>query len=310
MIHPAFATTFFLALATAGCADAAPTPQALAKALQAALDGGDLEAARTLANLDGTPADLQFFYLDAVRECASESRCSVATAPVDAGFREQLAEQAKRDHVDAPPIEGLLDVTMKAKDGSSSGTMRMPYAKLGSDYRIVTPQLSPAEIARRRALAADELLRQMFAGGIYDPASRTRRTDWATAARKLPAGGGEAGAALVAHTKAMAAAVDAKDPDAAMRSGGDMAAIVYRDKDDAGKAIPREARQRKLHVQSLRMLRDVKVIGGYQLGDDAALVIEARDGIGWIERGAILMSREGAEWDVTGKQLIAFPAAN
>ena len=89
-----------------------------------------------------------------------------------------------------------------------------------------------------------------------------------------------------------------------------MAAIVYRDKDDADKAIPREARQRKLHVQSLRMLRDVKVIGGYQLGDDAALVIEARDGIGWIERGAILMSREGAEWDVTGKQLIAFPAAN
>lgn len=307
MIRSVFATAFFFALATAGCADAASTPQALAKAAQAAFDRGDFDAARALADLDGAPAELQFFYFDNVRECAGESRCTVATTPVDAEFREQWAEQARREHADAPPIEGLLSVTMKAKDGSSSGTMQMPYAKLGADYRLVTLRLSPAEIARRRATSAEQAMHELLAAGIYDNASRARRTDWETAATKLPADGGPAGAALLHQTTAMAAAVDAHDPDAAMRSGGQLAALIYADKDFEGKPLPLDARKRKLQVQALRMLRDVKISGGYQLAENAVLMVEARDGIGWIERGAVLLSLEGDQWDVAGKQLVTFP---
>ena len=117
----------------------------------------------------------------------------------------------------------------------------------------------------------------------------------------------EIGQAFVAQTNAMAAAVDAKDPDAAMRAGGRWAAIVFADKSYDGKPIAKEARQKKLWVQSQRMLRDVKVSGGYQLGDDAVLTFGARNGSGWVERGAVLVSHEGGTWDVAGKQTVAYP---
>jgi len=310
MIRPYFAATLCLALTTAGCADAASTPQALAKAAQAAFDRGDFDAARALADLEDAPAELQFFYFDNVRECAGDSRCTVATTPVDAKFRKEWSEQAKREHADAPPIEGLLTVTMKGKDGSSSGTMQMPYARLGANYRLVTLHLPPAEIARRRATSAEQAMHELLAAGIYDNASRARRTDWETAATKLPADGGPAGAALLHQTTAMAAAVDAHDPDAAMRSGGQLAALIYADKDFEGKPLPLDARKRKLQVQALRMLRDVKISGGYQLAENAVLMVEARDGIGWIQRGAVLLSLEGDQWDIAGKQLVTFPPGN
>lgn len=289
------------------CVGATSTPDALAKALQRALDAGDFKAAAALADLTNAPADVHFALLSQVHECSSEAKCTAATAPLDAGFRQQLIDDAKQLGAEAPAAEGLIVVTSKSKDGSSSGTLQMPYAKVDGTFKLVSLRLGAAEIAKRRATAGDQLLKEMFAGGIYDNASGARRTDWATAATPLPADGGKAGAELVRQTAAMAKAVDAKDPDAAMAAGGQWAKIVFADKDFEGKPIAREQRQKKLHVQSLRMLRDVKVTGGYQLGDDAALIVEARDGIGWTERGAVLMTRDGEVWDVSGKQLIAYP---
>ncbi len=310
MIRP-HATLLFCAslLAATACTHAASSPDALAKAVQAAFGHGDFAAARALADLDATPGELQFFYFDQVRECASESRCVVATAPIDAEFRASLQAQAEQEHGEVPPVEGLVVVESKANDGSSSGSMKMPYAKVGGEYRLVTLRLPPAEIARRQGITAESQLKQMLAGGIYDNASGSRRTDWEAVATRLPADGGEAGAALVAQTRAMAAAVDAQDPDAAMRSGGQMAALVFADRGYDGQPVALDARKRKLHVQSLRMLRDVQVRGGYQLGDDAALAIEARDGAGWVQRGAVLMSRNGDSWDLSGRELVGFPAA-
>ena len=183
----------------------------------------------------------------------------------------------------------------------------MPYAKSGGDYSIAVLRPGPAAFAKARAQSNDDIARQMFASGIYDTASDARRTDWATAAKPLPADGGEAGQAFVAQTNAMASAVDAKDPDAAMHAGGRMAEIVFRDKGYDGKPIAKSERQKKLWAQSQRMLRDVKVKGGYQLGDDVGrLFIDARNGSGWVERGAILVSREGGTWDVGGKQTVAY----
>lgn len=300
-------TVIALMTTLSGCANAASSPQALAASLQKAISAGDFKAAAALADISGAPADLQFFYFDTVRDCAVDSVCTVKVAPLDQEYRDQLNDQAKQFGAEPPTAEGVIAVTLRAKDGSSSGDMKMPYGKTAGGYKLVTLRLGATEIAARRAKSGDDLLKEMFAGGIYDNATQTRRTDWAAAATKLPADGGEAGKALVQQTKAMAAAVDAHDPDAAMRSGGQLAKIVFADKSYDGKPIALEARKKKLHVQSLRMLRDVKVLGGYQLGDDAALVIEARDGIGWIERGAVLVSREGDSWDISGKQLISYP---
>jgi len=74
------------------------------------------------------------------------------------------------------------------------------------------------------------------------------------------------------------------------------------------KPIALVERQTKLHVQSLRMLRAVKLNGGYQLGDEVGLLIEARNGIGCIERGPILFSPDGAYRSKAGDNLVSDPA--
>lgn len=302
------ATALFATLITPACSQAASTPAALATSFQTALDKGDFEAARRLADIGGAPAELHFFFFDVVRECASEATCTVTTAAADEELRERLKGQAEQIHAQVPAIEGMLKVSVKSRDGSGSGTMEMPYAKVGGEYRLTSIQFSDAEFAALRAKSDQALVDELFARGIRDSTGESR-TDWAKAATQLPADGGEPGKAFVTQTTAMSAAVDAKDPDAAMNSGGQMATIVFRDKDFEGKPIPLADRKRKLHVQSLRLLRDVTVKGGYRLGDDAVLLIEARDGIGWIVRGPVVLSRDGADWDRAGANTVSYPAA-
>ncbi|HKE46686.1 MAG TPA: hypothetical protein VKB52_01360, partial [Rhodanobacteraceae bacterium] len=282
-----------LALVSMSAFGAASNPDALATALQKALDAGDFAAAAALADVDGAPADARFAYFDAVSGCSADMQCKVKVAPLDDDFRKGLAEDANA--IDATPIaaEGVVVVTETSRDGSGSGDLRMPYVKSGGAYRIALMRPGAPAIAKARTRSNDDILKSFLAAGIYDPATRTRRTDWASAAKALPADGGDAGRAFVASTKAMSAAVDAKDPDAAMRAGGRWSAIVFADKGFDGKPVAKAERQKKLFAQSQRMLRDVKVSGGYQLGDDAALVFEARNGSGWIERGAVLLTKEG-----------------
>lgn len=296
-----------MAASTSGAAAASSSPEALARDLQKAMQAGDLKAAAALADIERAPAELRFFYYSQVLECAVEATCTTSLAPIDAEYRAKLQEQAKEAGAEPLDAAGLVVVTTKSLDGSGSGTMKMPYAKDGKGYRLATMRFSDAAFAAQRAKSNETLLQEMFALGIYDNAKGERRTDWATVATRLPADGGDAGKAFVRQTAAMAAAVDAKDPDAAMRSGGRWAAMVFGDKSYDGKPIPAEQRKRKLQVQSLRMLRDVKVSGGYRFGDDVALMFDARNGIGWIERGAVVLTRDGEEWDVAGKHTVSYP---
>ena len=209
-----------LAVSASGAATAASSPEALARDLQKAMQAGDLKAAAKLADIERAPAELHFFYYDQVRECSAEATCTTSLAPLDAEYRTKLQEQAKESGAQALDVAGLVVVTTKSLDGSGSGTMKMPYAKIDGAYKIATMRFTDAEFAARRARDSEALLQEMFAEGIYDSAKGERRTDWATAATRLPADGGDAGKAFVRQTTAMAAAVDAKDPDAAMRSGG------------------------------------------------------------------------------------------
>ncbi|MEO7064090.1 MAG: hypothetical protein ABI082_10030 [Dokdonella sp.] len=295
-------------LAAGACSHAASTPEGLAKALQSALSSGDFDAAGKLAAIEDAPAQLHFFYLDSVLTCSSGATCTVSVAPATDELRAQFKQQAAKLHAQAPNVDGMIMIAVKPKSGSGSGTMKMPYAKVGDTYKVVSIHYSPAEIAALRAKTNEALVQEFFAAGILDSGASEPRTDWATAATKLPADGGDAGKAFVAQTLAMSAAVDAKDPDAAMHAGGGAAAIIFRDKDASGKAIPLVERQRKLHVQSLRMLRDVKVTGGYLLGDSAVLVIEAHDGIGWVVRGPILLSHGRGTWQRAGDNTVSYPA--
>ncbi len=44
--------------------------------------------------------------------------------------------------------------------------------------------------------------------------------------------------------------------------------------------------------------------GGFTSYDDRRLQEQLS---GWVERGAVLVSREGGTWDVAGKQTVAYP---
>jgi hypothetical protein len=293
--------------AISSAASAASSPANLASALQKALDAGDFTAASALADIDGAPAEARFAYFDTVYSCAADMKCKVVVAPLDAEFKAGLAEDAKAYGATPIAAAGVVVVTQASKDGSGSGELKMPYVKTGADYRIAVMRPGAAALTQTKARTNEEIVRKFFAGGIYDPKAGTRRTDWATAAKPLPKDGGEPGHAFVASTSAMAKAVDAKDPDAAARAGGRWAALVFADKGFDGKPIAKELRQKKLVAQSQRMLRDVMVDGGYVLGDDAVVVFAGRNGSGWVERGAVLLTKEGDAWDVAGKETVSYP---
>ena len=63
------------------CGSAATVPAALAQQLQKALDAGDFDAARKLADIDGAPADARFAYFDAVNGCATEDAVQGGSSP-------------------------------------------------------------------------------------------------------------------------------------------------------------------------------------------------------------------------------------
>lgn len=276
--------------------------QTLDKQLQKALDAGDMDAALRLAAIEQSPADVRFFFLDMVRECAVEMTCKVALAPLSAKAPPELGDGAELP----APQTGWVVVTQKSKDGTGSGKMEMPYGTVGGKPMVLGARLTAAKVAALRATSSESLMDDALAQGIYDSKLGERRTDWKKVATRLGAGGGEFGAFLVQRAAALQKAVAANDPDAAAAAGGRWAAMVFGAEGFDG-PVPLAARRAKLRAQSQRFLRDVKVLGGYQLGDDAMLTVEAVDGAGWTVRGPILVSRNEDGFDVAGDLTIAYP---
>lgn len=285
------------------------SPQKLAESLQTAFEAGDQDAALKLARLEGAPAQLHFFFLDEVGDCADpETVCTAQVAPLDEKFAEQAKRLGEQGLEVAAEPEGLIVLESKTKDGK--GTLRMPYAKIDGDYRIVSQRYSAAKLAEMRAKSNEALLQEMLDQGIYDPASGERRTDWKDGATALPADGGEIGAAYRKKVEALAAAAAANDPDAAVASGDGFAAMFLGPADHAGKPVSMDARKRALRAQATRMLQQITVQGGWQKGDDAILVFEGRNGIGWVERGALFLSRTEGDWGKAGEMTVEYPAVD
>jgi len=220
-----------------------------------------------------------------------------------------MAEQTKQMGIEMPAPEGQIVINTKQKDGSSSGTAKMPYAKVNGEYRILSGRYTDKMLASLRSKSNDDLLKEIFDQGIPDVETAKLRKDWATAATKLPADGGEAGKSLIARTTALYKAAQAKDPDAAVRAGSKVQTMGLAKKDYSGKPIPMKTRQLELKLSSLNWLHDVKIEAGYRLGSSVVLVIEARDGAGWIVRGPILLRKHGTQWLVARRHVVNYPDA-
>lgn len=285
------------------------SPETLAKEVESTFEKGDMDGALKLAYFEQMPADLRFFFLDQVRECAMPgTTCNASVAPLDEDFKNSLARMADQGLESPYAAEGLILLQSREADGKSSGKMQMPYAKVDGKYRLIAQRYTAAKLTELRGTTNQQLLEQMLAAGIYDSAAGERRTDWKDSATALPADGGEPGQQLVRSSAALHAAVLANDPDAAVKSGNGFAAMVLADKDYEGKPVALAERQAKLRTQSARFLHDVKVEGGWLRGQDAIVLLTAKDGVDWTARGAVFLSRdEQGVWNIAGKQLVSYP---
>jgi hypothetical protein len=289
------------------------SPADLAKRLDSALKAGDMDAAIGLIEWHDSPAQLRFLYMDLLPDCFERHVCTVTVSPLTDEFRERTATQTQTqgaEYVVAP--EGTIEIVGKPpadaphkNDGTSREGMNlsMPYARVDGRYKIICMHYTPAKVAELKAKTAQMIADETLAQGVGIP----RDMEWKRKASVLPAGGGEPGVAFSTSTAALAGAVKSGSLDALMASMGRIGRLIYGDKDTDGTVIPLKTRELTLRAQSVRYDTDVTVLGGYLLGDTAALFYEGHNGAGWIVRGVVLMEQHEGLWDDVGRQAIEIP---
>ena len=295
---------------------AADSGQQLVGDIERAIKARDVAALLDRADLSHALASNVSFLIGLIDDCNEGIACSVTVKPLDDAWREKdasIRERQKTEWRVAP--EGILRIAGKrdAKAGDSSGgprsmAMELPYARIGGQTRIVVAALQPAERARLMATsanaAADATLAQSSSFANLDISG----TEWKAKAKALPSGGGKPGAAYLAYVGKVADAIKAKDVDALTVATGELGQVLFGSKDYAGKAVPLDKRQRKMRAQSMRMVVEAKVLGGYLLDGNALLIIEGRNGFGNAVRGAMLMELQNGVWIQSGADLLVIPA--
>jgi hypothetical protein len=143
-----------------------------------------------------------------------------------------------------------------------------------------------------------------LATGIGRPADK----QWKTKATALPPDGGAPGKALLDRIARRAEAYKNADFASLIALGGLRAKFVYAERSDTGAPVSRQSRLLALRGQYLEDFAQANVLGGYRLGDTAALIVDGRDGAGWIVRGIVLMElRDGVWSDADGRRTIEIP---
>ena len=288
------------------------SPQALAKRLDSALKAGDMDAAIGLIQWHDSPAELRFHYLNLLPQCFERHVCTATLGPLTDEFRGRTAKWKTQGAEFAVAPEGTIEVNGEPpadaphkNNGTSREAMNlsMPYARINGQYKIVSMSYTPAKVAELKAKTAQAVADETLAQGVGNP----RDLEWKQKASALPAGGGEPGLAFTTSTAALAGAMKSGSLDAVIASMGDLGRAIYRDKDTDGTTIPRKTRELKLRADSVRSETDATVLGGYLLGDTAALFYEGHNGAGWIVRGVVLMEQREGLWQEAGRQTIEVP---
>ena len=279
--------------------------QNLAAKLDSALKSGDMDAALALLDGRGLPGEVKFFYMDLVPDCFEHLTCTVTAGPVTDEYKKEMAEQKQSQGLEvAPEPEGIL--LIKQEGEKEHGKMELPFAKVDGKYKVIAARYSAQKLGALKAQTGQTLADEALATGMQTMAGDLN-SEWKTNAKALAAGGGDAGAAFVASTNAMAKAAKANDVNAMIAAGGEWAAVVFRDKDFDGKPVSLHRRELKMRAQAVRQLADVEVLGGYQQGDVAIITFQGHDGAGWVVRGFKVMENKDNRWDGIGGNQVSVP---
>jgi len=279
-------------------------PDGLAAEFAKAADAGDATALRALVDLAGSPSDIHFALLNTIDECAGSNTCTATVGPITPDWETQTKQVLDHEGASFPVApEGLITLQVKDAEGKDSGSMDVPYAKVGDAYRLVAAKYTPEKLVELRARTAQSVVDDVVARK-----SEELGEDWKAGATDLGADGGEPGKAFAAHVQAAAQGVQSEDPDLVAKHTGDRGAIIFGAENYEKKPIPMDVRKAKLRAQAPRMLVEAKVLGGWQRDDLALIAYEGRNGAGNIERGVAMMERRGDAWSHESSRNVEFPA--
>ena len=254
---------------------------------------GDLEAANALLHNQHNAADQQLTYISLVENCSNGFDCKVSRGAVTDDFNKSMAGDRENDGRELPiAAGGLLSIDTSYKDANSEAkdTFLLPYAKVDGSYKVIAASYTATQLHELQAKSAQAVAAEQLAAGIDgDP-------DWRRKATKLAADGGEPGKQLVAHVAAIAKAFKERDYARLITLGGVRAKYLYAEKDSTGAIVPAKKRQLLLQGQQVQELVEVNVLGGYQQGDTAVVIIEGHNGAGWIVLGLYQMQTIDGKW--------------
>jgi hypothetical protein len=297
------------AIALAAAPAAADTPQALASRVERALAMGEIDALRaTVHDLDRAPAMDQAFTLSIVADCSGVRVCSVAVQPIDRDLEAAMEQERASQGLEMPKAEGFLDIVGRrpGEPATAEGDYgrRLWFARVADQYRIVVPRHSASKLAHLRGLTPQAAAEPVLAEGMTDAGTGASDPNWRKKAKPLPADGGAPGAAFLEQVRATAAAVKTDDVEAAARALGEWGRQVFARTDREGVEIPLAVRQRKLRAESGRLLVAARVLGGYQLGDRAVLIVDGTNGLGSAVRGGQSMRLVDGRWEPFNQGLL------
>jgi hypothetical protein len=278
-----------LSLVFSLCACAGEKPDALTKKLQLAIDQGNADAALALGDFADAPPDVVSTYIGILENCAHQSHCKVTLGK----FEKTSVAKPGLQFAIAP--SGVLNIEMTWRNDNSNGGMAsLPYALVGKTHQIVYASYTPTELGKWREKSTQQLMDEALSNGFPDLSLATKRTDWKTAAKPLPADGGDIGKRFRERAQAIYAAAKSLDLDAVLRAGGDEEARKYYAFDAEGNALPANVMTLKLRANLPSYPKEIKVLGGLKRTDDdgqqVVLLIEASLPNGWIQRGPVLIN--------------------
>ncbi len=311
------ALIFLLAFALS-CGAGAKDAAGLAKDVKHALDKKDVTALLATADLKQAPARVMFTLMTLPDDCAAPMNCTVALQTVDETWQKRTEQDMLNEKLEwRNKPEGLLLIKGQPNasapaspgEGMRSLEVKLPYARVDGEHKVVSARYTAARTVELQATTAHALADVKLAEGIQVAGMGAPEKGWKAKATALPPGGGAAGAAYLATINKRAAAQKDRDLDTFVAATGLWGSTVFGAKDFAGRDVPRELRLRTMNRQWVRMTATATVLGGYQSGDLALLIVEGGNGAGNVLRGTVLMEREKDAWVEAegGADLIEIP---